>query len=459
MQHPQHEQYDVRKTKVRAWVVTLMLALFMVINFMDKAILGIVAKPLMTELHISPSGFGMIASSFFLLFSLSAIGFGFVANRVSSKALLLVCALIWGVSQFPLAFTASVPLLYFSRILLGAGEGPAYPLALHACYKWFPDDRRNLPSAVIFQGVTAGLLISGPLLTHVVVRWSWHAAFLTLGVASLVWMVLWMVLGGEGNVGSTGEGAGAKTGLKTGARSAAMAGAGQVRVPYHTLLTDRTFLANMALYWTTYWIFSVMFTWVPSYLGTVMHYDATATGWMFMLFTAFNIPIVLGGSWLSERLLKRGVASVRARGWLTCGFALAGGVLICLSVYGVQQPLAKVVLLALGCNLPQISFVLSSTIVAEIIPDSQRSAMMSINSALATTGGLVAPALMGRFIQAGTTAAAGYDTGFLVAGLLSVVASVVGFCLIHPEASKRRFAARGTVVAPAHAEPRAVLAD
>ena len=54
---------------VRGWVVTVLLALFMVINFMDKAILGIVAVPLMQELSIEPAQFGMIASSFFLFFS------------------------------------------------------------------------------------------------------------------------------------------------------------------------------------------------------------------------------------------------------------------------------------------------------------------------------------------------------------------------------------------------------
>lgn len=428
------------RTIPRAWVITLMLALFMVLNFMDKAILGIVAKPLMADLGISPSEFGMIASSFFLLFSISAIGFGFVANRVSSKALLLVCAAIWGVAQFPLAFTASVPLLYFSRILLGVGEGPAYPLALHSCYKWFPDDRRGLPSAVIFQGVTAGLLISGPLLSYVLVRWGWHAAFMTLGLASLAWMAMWAVLGAEGKVASTGP-----------AKATPHVTAA---ISYWKLIADRTFVANMLLYWTTYWIFSVMFTWIPSYLGTVMHYDATQTGWMFMVFTAFNIPIVLGGSWLSERLLRGGMRSCRARGWLTCSFVLLGGATILFAVYGVQQPLLKVVLLAIGCNLPQITFVLSSTIVAEIIPDDQRSAMMSINSALATTGGLVAPALMGRFIQGAATPGLGYDTGFAVAGVLSIVASIVGFTLINPEASKRRFALllkRGEPLFPAHA--------
>ncbi|MCY1272431.1 putative sulfoacetate transporter SauU [compost metagenome] len=410
---------------MHAWIITILLAVFMIINFMDKAILGIVAVPLMADLALSPAEFGMIASSFFLLFSISAIGFGFVANRVSSKKLLLVCAGIWGVAQFPLAFMASVPLLYFSRILLGAGEGPAYPLALHACYKWFPNEKRNLPSAVIFQGVTAGLLISGPLLTFVVVKWSWHAAFFVLGVASIVWMVLWAYFGAEGTVADAGPG---------------RADAAAPRLPYWQLITDRTFLANMLMYWTTYWIFSVMFTWVPSYMSKVMNYDATDAGWMFMLFTAFNIPIVLGGSWVSQQLLKKGLSSKYARGWLTSCLVLLGGALILFAVYAVQHPLLKVILLAIGCNLPQISFVLSSTIVAEIMPGAQRSSMMSINSALATTGGLVAPALMGAFIQGAATPAMGYDQGFVTAGILSVATSFIGFAFINPDASKRRFA-------------------
>ncbi len=436
----------------RAWLITVMLALFMTLNFMDKAILGIVAKPLMAELSLSPAEFGMVASSFFLLFSLSAIGFGFFANHFSSKRLLLICALVWGFAQFPLAFSASVPLLYFSRILLGFGEGPAYPLALHACYKWFRDDRRNVPSAVIYQGVTAGLLLSGPVLTFVVVRWGWHAAFLAMGIGSLVWAVLWMIIGAEGSIATEPE-------VTQHATSHAALPA--ERVSYWILLSDPTFLANMLLYWTTYWIFSVMFTWTPSYLSTVMHYDPTSTGWMFMFFTAFGTPVVLGGSWLSERLLKRGVPSARARGGLACSFVLLGGATTLLAVYGVQQPLLKVILLALGCNLPQITFVLSSTIIAEIIPDSQRSAMMSISSALATTGGLVAPALMGRFIQGAATPALGYDHGFMVAGVLSIAASVIGYLLINPERSKRRFASRlrATAPAPAPMPRRAAAAE
>lgn len=419
----------------RAWVVTGMLSLFMVLNFMDKAVLGIVAEPLMKELDIAPAQFGLIASSFFLFFSLSAVGFGFVANRVSSKLLLLVCAAIWGISQFPLAFTVSVPLLYFSRIVLGAGEGPAYPLALHCCYKWFPNDRRNLPSAVIFQGVTVGLLVSGPLLTWVVARWSWHAAFFLLGMFSLVWMIVWFFVGKEGTVVDDGPSAAPS------ARPGESTSPSTRRLPYRFLLTDRTFLANMALYWAGYWIFSVMFTWVPSYLTRVMGYEKVTMGWMFMLFTAFGIPVVLGGSWLSERMLRRGATSRVARGWLSAGAALLGGVLMIMAIVFIESPLAKVVILAIGCNLPQLTFVLSSTIVAEISPTAQRSAMMSISSALATTGGLVAPALTGWLIQRQPDLALGYGQGFIVAGALIISVSLVALTLIRPEASKQRTAA------------------
>ena len=108
----------------------------------------------------------------------------------------------------------------------------------------------------------------------------------------------------------------------------------------------------------------------------------------------------------------------------------------------VEHPTARVLLFALGCNLPQLTFVLSSAIVAEISFDSQRSDAMSISSALATTGGLVAPALMGKFISNGNSLAAGYEQGFLVSAVLAVCVSLVGVLFINPEASRRRMQAR-----------------
>src|SRR6516162_8312935 len=38
----------------RAWTITILLTVFMLINFLDKIALGLVAVPLMDELHLSP---------------------------------------------------------------------------------------------------------------------------------------------------------------------------------------------------------------------------------------------------------------------------------------------------------------------------------------------------------------------------------------------------------------------
>lgn len=51
-----------------AWLIVGLLFLFMLINFADKAVIGIAAVPIMQELQLSPREFGLIGSSFFLLF-------------------------------------------------------------------------------------------------------------------------------------------------------------------------------------------------------------------------------------------------------------------------------------------------------------------------------------------------------------------------------------------------------
>ena len=61
-----------RGTPKGAWLVVALLFLFMLINFADKAVIGIAAVPIMQGLQLSPRQFGLIGSSFYLLF----FGFG-----------------------------------------------------------------------------------------------------------------------------------------------------------------------------------------------------------------------------------------------------------------------------------------------------------------------------------------------------------------------------------------------
>jgi fucose permease len=65
-----------------AWGITALIFLFMLINFADKMVIGLAAKPIMDELKLSPEQFGLIGSAFFFVFPFAAVAVGFITNHV-----------------------------------------------------------------------------------------------------------------------------------------------------------------------------------------------------------------------------------------------------------------------------------------------------------------------------------------------------------------------------------------
>src|SRR6202451_4688541 len=203
------------------WKITFLLFLFMRVNFADKIVVGLAGVPIMTELKLEPEQFGLLGSSFFFLFAIAAIVVGFMVNRVETRWVLLVLAALWALAQFPMVGTIGFSTLLICRIILGAGEGPAGAVAVHAIYKWFPDEKRTLPTAILSQGSAFGVIFAVPTLNWVIVNYSWHYAFGALGIVGLMWGVVWLILGKEGPLVQT----------------AAMAAA-DPRIPYFQLLTS-----------------------------------------------------------------------------------------------------------------------------------------------------------------------------------------------------------------------------
>jgi sugar phosphate permease len=405
------------------WMIVASLFLFMVINFADKAVLGLVALPLMRDMSLTHSQFGVVGSAFFLLFALSGIGVGLFADRLNMKWLLAGLALTWAVAQLPLAWPTSFAVLLACRILLGAGEGPASPLALHVVYTWFDDHERSLPTTLVQQGATTGIVLAGPVLTFIAERWYWHAAFLSLGVVGVMWTILWLCVGKTGPVGAH--------------RTARLTlSAPRASVGYLRLLTDRTIVGVLLQGLVGYSVIAIGVTWVPSYFRLALGFSATQAGWMFALQVAAQIPAGLALAFFSHRMLKRGVSSRLARGALVSSACVVAGVAYCL-LYIDTPPLVKVALLAIACALALQVFTFGPLLVAEVSPDSRRGAMLAITNSIATLAGLVAPASMGKVL--GMVANnRGYEIGFAATGVLLILAGVAGFALLDPARSRER---------------------
>lgn len=409
----------MRAEQIR-WQIVGMLFLFMLINFLDKAVIGLAGVPIMKELKLTHLEFGAINSAFFYLFSISAIFTGFLANRIQSRWILFCMALVWAVSQLPMFAAVGTATLMASRVALGAGEGPAYPVAVHAVHKWFPDRQRALPAAIIGQGANIGIVFVLPLLNIMLVAWSWHVAFGVLGLAALVWAGLWLIVGKEGE-GDT---------IQPGAPVSGM------RVPYTALLFNRTTIGNWVGGFGAYWSLSLLVAWFAPYLVQGLGIPQANVGFLNAMPWAASIVATLFGSWLSQYLAQRGHPSRVTRGVLAGGFVAAGGA--SLAALAIAPTPLKLPLLIVGLSLPSLIYALGTAVAGEIAPPAQRGALLAIGSAVATSAGLIAPLVMGKMIDNGAGAAHGYETGFVLNGVITLVAGTITMLCVDPQHTRDR---------------------
>jgi len=403
-----------------AWKVTFLLFLFMLVNFADKIVVGLAGVPIMTELKLEPDQFGLLGSSFFFLFSISAIVVGFIVNTIATRWVLLALALIWALAQFPMVGTIGFTTLLICRVILGAGEGPAFSVATHAIYKWFPDEKRTLPTAILSQGSAFGVILAVPALNWIIVNYSWHHAFGALGVVGLLWTGAWLLLGKEGPLAET---------------TAEMA-AGP-RVPYFQLLTSRTFIGCCAATFGAYWALSLALTWFTPFIIKGLGFSQKDAGWISILPWIFGASIVLLAGWLSQVLMARGVSTRGSRGVLGAAPLVAGGAIL-LMLPHVDGTGLQIALLVLGPGLCSSIYVVCPPMLGEFTPVSQRGAVISIYSAIYTIAGIVAPFVMGKVIQYAQTPLEGYMTGFTINAVIMVGSGVLGLLLLYPNTERAR---------------------
>lgn len=413
-----------------AWVIVTLLFFFMLINFVDKAVIGLAGVPIMKELNLTPTQFGLVNSSFFFLFSISAIATGFIVNHIQSRWALLAMALIWALSQFPMLGTIGLTSLIACRIVLGAAEGPAYPVALHATYKWFPNERRTLPTAVIAQGAAIGVVIAIPLLNYVIADFSWHWAFGALGLVGVIWAAIWFCVGEEGSIVAT---------------VAPRSSSPIEHVPYRRLLFNGTVLSGFAAGFGAYWGLSLLIGWFTPYLIGGLGYSQREAGWITALPWAAAPFIVILAGWLSQHLMMRGVSTRIARGIFGGGAVAFGGLCLILIPYVPGNGL-KIAMIIAGISVPSVFYVVGPAILSELTPVQQRCAMLAINNAIGSSAGLFGPYTMGNVVRsAGASVADGYHKGFLICGLVALICGFIGMMFLRPERETERFVSGNSV--------------
>lgn len=418
-------------SRTTAWGLTGLLVLLYVVNWADKAVLGIVAQPLADELGLSASQIGLVGSAFFVTFTIGGFFAGLLDRWMPLKWSLVLLALGWAVAMLPAVVAATFAVLLVSRMVLGFAEGPSGAMIHTGVYSWHPPEKRGVPSACITAAASIAKIAIAPVLTLIVATWGWRAAFVTLAAVGVVWCLVWLPTWREGPYGKRAAPA------RGTAESTTQADQPAASVPWGRILRTPTFLGGVAAILPMYAVVTVVLTWLPSYFEEGLGYSRVQAGVMFGFPSIASLLMLFVLTGISDRLISRGSTSRMLRGVLPATGLLACGLsLTALPWFDV--PWMAVVVVSVGYSFGASIFPLFNSAISEVVPARQLAGTLGVFLALMATGGLVGPYLTGLVVDAAATPAEGYASAFQIFGVMSVVGAVIALLTVNPERDKAR---------------------
>jgi MFS family permease len=136
-------------------------------------------------------------------------------------------------------------------------------------------------------------------------------------------------------------------------------------------------------------------------------------------------------------MLTRGSSSRVARGMFSGALLIISGLAFIALQMDALPAVWRIAAIGLATSLSPVIYSLGPAMLAEVSPPSQRGAILAIDNSIASLAGVIAPVLMGYYVQH-AQGAAGYHTGFAVCGVMMVIGGLLGAWLVDPERSSGR---------------------
>jgi predicted MFS family arabinose efflux permease len=162
-------------------LVAALGGIYIVSQFLRNSV-GVIAPNLASELGLTASEIGLLASVFFFSFAAAQIPLGVALDRYGPRRCMLVCAAIAILGTVMFALAASPVWLIAARVLMGLGSSCYLmaPLALYA--KRYPPDRfATLVGLQIGLGTLGTLLATAPF-AFAVELIGWRMSFAGIAV-------------------------------------------------------------------------------------------------------------------------------------------------------------------------------------------------------------------------------------------------------------------------------------
>jgi len=304
----------VKPKKRLRWWIAWTLFFSTVINYINRMTLSVLAPVITQQFHLNHSQLSWVFGFFQLSYAGMWLIGGVLLDIIGTRLGLALAVIWWSTISMLTGLANSLTQFAVLRFLLGIGEGCNWPGASKAVAEWFPAKERGVAVAIFDSGSSVGGAVAIIGVPWVAIKLGWRYAFVVSGVLGFVWLALWRrvyyPLSRHPRLTSEEKDL-IEAGRDT-AKVSARAGAGR----WLTLLTDSNtwgILLGRSLTDPIWWFYVF---WLPQYLSEIRGFSLkqiAAFAWI--PFVAADIGNFTGGL-ISGFLIKRGMATLRARKWV-----------------------------------------------------------------------------------------------------------------------------------------------
>ena len=171
----------------RAWVALAALWFVYVLNFLDRQLMSILAKPIQDTLHVTDSQLGLIGGLYFAMFyCFIAIPVGWLADRTNRVAVLSLACGVWSAATVACGLSRSYGQFAAARMTVGFGEAGGVPPSYAIITDYFPPGRRGTALGIYNLGPPVGAALGIAFGAAIAAAFNWRYAFIVLGAVGIV---------------------------------------------------------------------------------------------------------------------------------------------------------------------------------------------------------------------------------------------------------------------------------
>jgi ACS family hexuronate transporter-like MFS transporter len=405
------------------WRVLGANATVLMLNYGDRAALGVATPLIINEFGLSTGTMGIILGAFAFTYAPACFAGGALADKFGPRKTMAIAAAWWSLCIAMTALCFNFLTFFIQRLLFGVGEGPQGSVTARTMANWFPKREYATAMGLTFAANPLGAALGIPVVTGLLI-WSgnnWRVPFLVLGAVGLVIAAGWYWL-----IRDKPSDHPRITARELALITAVDAETRELNTdnvpPLRFYLRQPAVIANALAFFGFSWLLFMFLSWYPLFLIQTQHINLSSLAWAGSLpWIAGAVGTALGGI-LSDRLVRRSGAPFRARKWITSFFlALSGALCIPLSTVnslGLAVGLFSVVLLLM--YLANVQFF---AIVRDFVHPARLGGVTGFVHFCANLAGVIAPIVTGFLIQdlGSWTAAFGLAAGLAIIGAVALI--------------------------------------